>query len=254
MSGMADEGGRRLPFRRERADTVRSLGRWALVAAVDVLGLARHRVMWTASARLEDDELWLPNLDRPLPGDPSTLQRAADGVGDLHVRRYRLVVATDRTVADAVELLRDDLDSLVPERFVWFRDAEGRPVGSIEVGDEFVARLAGPRDGPVRTVEVTEDGYRLATLRGHVEAGEIRFRVERLGPQRLGVEIRSWARSGSEDVRLLYERGGGQQVQAHVWTSLCLALADRLDGRAVGRVEIASRRLDWPPSGRTRRA
>jgi hypothetical protein len=239
----------RAPFARGPAETVGSLGRWAVATVLDPWRLAAHQLWWLASRRLEDDELDLPDLDRPLPGDPDTLQRAGDGVGDLHVRRYRLVVATDRPVAAAVELLRDHLDELVPARFVRFRTASGSRPSGLEVGDEFVARLTGPRDGPVRVVERREDGYRLATLRGHVEAGEIDFRVGAPREGRLLVEVRSWARSGSDDVRLLYERGGGRRVQAHVWASLCLALAERLDGRAVGRVEVATRRLPWSPDG-----
>ena len=233
-------------FPREAVDTAESLGRWALATVVEPWRLIAHQLQWTAARRLDDDELDLPDLDRPLPGDPATLQRVSAGVGVLHVRRYRLVVATTADVADAVAALAD-LDGLTPARFVRFRDAGGRAVaGPLSLGQEFVARLTGPRDGPVRVVEVRDDGYRLATLRGHVEAGEIDFTVARVAPGRLLVEVRSWARSGADEIRWLYERGGGQRVQAHVWASLCLALAEELDGRPVGRVEVASRRLPWP--------
>lgn len=234
------------PFPRRPIDTAESLGRWATVAVTGPLRLVSHQLWWTAHRGLDDDELALPDLERPLPGDPTTVQRVGDGVGDLHVRRYRLVVATDASVARAVAGLTD-LDALTPRRFVRFHDARGGAVaGPLAVGDEFVARITGPRDGPVRVVEVARDGFTLVTLRGHVEAGEIRFRVTGRGRERLLVEVRSWARSGASDVRWLYEYGWGHRVQAHVWTSLCLALADRLDGRAVGRVEVASRRLAWP--------
>lgn len=239
-------------FDRGPAETVESIGRWALATVVEPWRLAAHTLWWTASRRLDDDELELPDLDRALPGDPASVQRAADGVGQLHVRRYRLVVATSTDVADAAALLTE-LDALTPNRFVRFRDEHGGPVPSpLAVGHEFVARLTGPRDGPVRVVEVRDDGYRLITLAGHVEAGEIDFRVSAPTSGRLLVEIRSWARSGGADVRWLYERGGGQRVQANVWASLCLAAVERLDGRAVGRVEVASRRLSWPLAPRWR--
>lgn len=235
------------PFPRRPVDTAESLGRWAAAAMTGPVRLLAHQLWWTAARRLDDDELTLPDLDRPHPGDPTTIQRAAEGVGDLHVRRYRLVIATDATVAAAVAALAD-LDDLTPRQFVRFHDGRGRAVtGPLVVGDQFVARITGPRDGPVRVVDVAEDGFTLVTLRGHVEAGEIRFRVERRGTDRLLVEVRSWARSGARGVWWLYERGGGHRVQAHVWASLCLALAGRLGGRVVSRVEIASRRLAWPP-------
>lgn len=40
-------------------------------------------------------------------------------------------------------------------------------------GDEFVVRMPGPWDGPVRVVRRDESSFRLATLDGHLEAGEI---------------------------------------------------------------------------------
>lgn len=241
-------GERGRTFRRSPADHVESLGRWALATVTEPARLVAHQLWWTASRRLDDDELDLPDLDRDHVGDAATLQRARDGVGGLHVRRYRLLVATDAEVSSAVALLHDDIDALVPRRFVRFREADGRPVdGPLAVGQEFVARLTGPRDGPVRVAEVRDDGLRLVTLQGHVEAGEIDFRVASPGDERLLVEVRSWARSGGHDVRWLYERGGGLRVQAHVWASLCLAVADALGGRPVRRVEVASRTLSWPP-------
>ena len=156
-------------------------------------------------------------------------------------------MASDAAVADGMAVLRDDIDSLVPGRFVRFRAADGGPVdGPLTVGQEFVARITGPQDGPVRVIGLDEGELRLATLNGHVEAGEIAFRVRDAGPGRLVVEVQSWARSGGEAIRVLYERGGGQEVQSHVWTSLTLALAERLDGRPVGRVEVADRAMAWP--------
>ena len=49
----------------------------------------------------------------------------------------------------------------------------------MEVGDEYVVRMPGPWDGPVRVVEVTPTSFRLATLDGHLEAGQIEFRARR---------------------------------------------------------------------------
>ena len=43
------------------------------------------------------------------------------------------------------------------------------------VGDEYVVRMPGPWDGPVRVVERTPTAFRFATLEGHLEAGQIRF-------------------------------------------------------------------------------
>ena len=62
-------------------------------------------------------------------------------------------------------------------------------------GDEFVVRMPGPWDGPVRVVRREADSFRLATLAGHLEAGEIEFRATGT-PDALGFEIESWARAG----------------------------------------------------------
>ena len=64
----------------------------------------------------------------------------------------------------------------------------------IEVGEEIRVRLPGPWNGPVRVIAVSECSFRLATLRGHMEAGEIEFRARDDG-DRLVFEIESWARS-----------------------------------------------------------
>ncbi len=239
-------------FRRSPADTARSLGRLCWASLTAPVQLAAHRLLWTRRTSLLDDELELPDLGRAFPGDPTTLQRADAGVGALHVRRYRLTIRTHASVTDALDVIRRDLDSLVPERFVWFRDADGGPVaGPLVEGQEFVARLTGPHDGPVRVVEVTDHSIRLATLTGHVEAGEIDFHIDRPAEDRLVVTVRSWARSGDERVRLLYERGGGARVQAYVWSQLTTQVAAALDGTPIGRIELSSRRLNWPVADRS---
>ena len=46
---------------------------------------------------------------------------------------------------------------------------------SMAVGDEYVVRMPGPWDGPVRVVERTPTSFRFVTLDGHLEAGQIRF-------------------------------------------------------------------------------
>ena len=45
------------------------------------------------------------------------------------------------------------------------------------LGAEFLVHMPGPWDAPVRVVERTATSFRFATLRGHIEAGEIEFRA-----------------------------------------------------------------------------
>ena len=52
-------------------------------------------------------------------------------------------------------------------------------------------RTPGPWDGPVRVVQAGPRSFRLATLAGHLEAGQIEFRVAPHGEGRLIFEIES---------------------------------------------------------------
>ena len=88
------------------------------------------------------------------------------------------------------------------------------------VGDEFVVRMPGPWDGPVRVVDVQPTSFRLVTLAGHLEAGQIEFTAQREA-DRLVFHIESWARSGDRLSDLLYDRVRmAKEIQLHMWTSL----------------------------------
>lgn len=231
-------------LRRTQRDRVDVALRWARASATAPLGMWLHRTLHVAHRRLEPWEAE-PVPEQRLPGDPSTVQHVGDGVGPLHRRRYEVRVATDATPQEVLATLPTDLDVGTPDLFVRFLDVDRRAPTHLDVGDEFMARLTGPVDGPVRVVVAEPTRVVLATLRGHAEAGRIRFTAEQDGPGHVLVVVSSWARSSRPLVRWLYERGGGRDVQAHVWTHLCLALARR-HGRPVGRVVVADRVDRWP--------
>ena len=85
-----------------------------------------------------------------------------------------------------------------------FRKTRGGE-GPLAVGDEFVVRMPGPWDGPVTVVDRTPTSFRFATLKGHLEAGQIEFRTSADGDA-VRFEIESWARSGDRLSGLLYDR------------------------------------------------
>src|SRR4029453_4908327 len=86
--------------------------------------------------------------------------------------------------------------------------------------------------------------FRLATLAGHLEAGQIAFRAWRQGDH-LVVEIESWASSGDRLSRLLYQHlRMSKEIQLHMWTSFLERVARIAGGRLTGGVEIRTRRLD----------
>lgn len=233
-------------LRRTRRDSIDVALRWARASTTAPLGMWWHRTLHVAHRRLDDWEADpVPVTDRPLPGDPGTVQSVDDGVGPLHRRRYEVRIETDATPADVLATLPEDLDAGTPDLFVRFLDADRRAPSRLEVGDELMARLTGPVDGPVRVAVVEPTRVVLATLTGHAEAGLIRFTTAQDGHGNVQFAVTSWARSSTPLVRWLYERGGGRDVQAHVWTHLCLALAQR-HGRPVGRVVVADRVDPWP--------
>ena len=111
-------------------------------------------------------------------------------------------------------------------------------------GDEYVVRMPGPWDGPVRVVERTPTAFRFATLEGHLEAGQIRFTAQ--DGELLEFRIESWARAGDRLSNLLYHHlRMSKEVQLHMWTSMLERVAE-LERRAPDRRS----RDPHPPGGR----
>jgi hypothetical protein len=116
------------------------------------------------------------------------------------------------------------------------------------VGDEYVVRMPGPWDGPVRVVERTPSSFRFVTLDGHLEAGQIRFAAER--GDLLEFRIESWARSGDRLSNLLYHHlRMSKEVQLHMWTSMLERVAELAGGRLTGGIEIRTWRVDVVDAG-----
>jgi uncharacterized protein (UPF0548 family) len=109
--------------------------------------------------------------------------------------------------------------------------------------------MPGPWDGPVRVVEVSERSFRFMTLAGHLEAGQIAFRVEGDG-DRLRFEIESWARSGDRLSNLLYDRMRmSKEIQLHMWTSFLERVIRISGGQRDGGLRIDTRRVEDVPAG-----
>ena len=92
------------------------------------------------------------------------------------------------------------------------------------VGDEYRVRMAGPvgRAGPRRS-SAPRTSFRLVTLDGHLEAGQIRFSVTSAAGC-IVFEIESWARSANGFVHALYdELRMAKEIQVHMWVSMLAA-------------------------------
>ena len=86
---------------------------------------------------------------------------------------------------------------------------------------------------------------RLATLTGHLEAGEIEFRARPRG-SRLRFEIEAWARPSTRIIYLLYSRLQlAKEIQLNMWVRFCQSAADLTGGRARGGVTIRTRVLEF---------
>jgi len=186
----------------------------------------------------------------PLPPgtDRSDHQGVEDGYGPLMHRRYVVRVKdAERTAEELINVFAGVPNRAAPKALGSFVKLRGEE-GVLRVGDEFTVRIPGPWDGPVRVVEIDDNGFGLATLEGHLEAGRIRFSAEDVDPThpgRLEIRIEAWARGGDRISNLLFDRlPVNKEVQLHMWTSVLERLIKLSGGTRDGRVDIDTRRVD----------
>jgi hypothetical protein len=181
--------------------------------------------------------------------DRTEIQGAEEGFGPLFHRTYRTrirhaEVGPEALVADVAA----DLDKVAPTTFSSFQKVAGEK-GPIRPGEELTVRMAGPWDGPVRVVDVARDHFWLATLDGHLEAGQIIFRARGADDVEHGrlivFEIESWARSRDRLVNLAYTRlRMAKEIQLHMWTSFLEGVVKTSGGRMTRGIDIETRRVD----------
>lgn len=165
------------------------------------------------------------------------MQPAEDGFGPLFHRRYSARIHVHRWDAETVMgRFIAAPDAMIPGEVARFVPESGHP--DLRVGDDLVVRMPGPWNGPVRVVQVLPTSFRLATRRGHLEAGQIEFRAADEGVQLL-FEIESWARSATWAADLLYDRLGlSRFLQGYMWVQCCARVCAAAGGTMVQGVEI----------------
>lgn len=217
------------------------LGRW-LVGT----GLVSWRYLWMTTplhrqeCRGEDEADLPPAIPRELLDD--SVQLCGDGVGPLFHRRFTVdIVGARCTPEQLVSMVADRFHQFVPSEVVGIaRDHEG----SLRVGQDFVVEMPGPWNGPVRVVERRSDLLRLATLRDHLEAGQVQFRAEQ-GPDALTFQVEAWARSATPLVQLLYTHLRlAKEIQCNMWVRFCLSATEAAGGRTRDGVHVSTR---WVP-------
>ena len=212
------------------------------------IALTSWRYLWrtTPVDRKELVGEWPRDAPPPLPDgiDLSEVQRPEEGAGPLVHRLYRAHIhGAGMTPEQLMERLQADLDEVAPTEFASFQKLLGEP-DRMAVNDEYVVRMPGPWDGPVRVVEVTPTSFRLVTLQDHLEAGQIEFRVT-AGHRSIDFVIESWARSGDRLSDLLYSRlRMAKEIQLHMWTSLLERVIETSEGTRAGRIMVTTRRVD----------
>ncbi len=215
-----------------------------LVALGRIWGLPGVRV---THQRLDGD----PAEDAPPPlAHPSRRdQPVDDGWGPMLHRIFRARVPSPRLTPRAlVAVLAADMNQgMVPgiARFDRVHD-NGR---ALAPGDEMVVRMPGPWDGPVRVVDRTDvpgrSSFRLATLAGHLEAGQIEFAATAV-PDGLEFTITTWARAGDLLADLVYNRVlVAREIQFQLWVHCCVRAAELAGGISSDGVDVTTRSLTW---------
>jgi hypothetical protein len=232
--------------------------RWLTAATWPVgIALTAWDYMWRSTPMRRHEVAGSPPTHDPvlltLPADVSIedLQGQECGHGPLFHRRYRTRIRDSRVSGERLmATIQSDLDKPAPTAFARFQKVLGRE-GMMVAGDEYVVRMPGPWDGPVRVVDVSECSFRLATLNGHLEAGQIEFRAHAGESGELQFEIESWARSSSQFSNLLYHKLRlAKEVQAHMWISFLEGVVALSGGRMSGGVEIDTERIEEIADGR----
>jgi len=232
-----------MPRPLSRSRRLATAARWPVGIA-----LTSWRYMWRTTPMHRTEERGDPSRDAP-PPLPDVLERdevqlAEAGTGPLFHRRYSARIRdTPWSPEQVMERLSRDPDCVAPRELASFQKVRGDE-GEMRRNDEFVVRMPAPWDGPVRVVDVTPTSFRLVTLDGHLEAGQIEFRAEREdGTVRFTIE--SWARNGDRVAEVLYDRlRMAKEVQLHIWTSLIERMAELAGGRLDGGIRIETRRVD----------
>jgi len=220
--------------------------RWATAARWPAgVALAAGRYLWstTPTHRWEMIGSWAADAPPDLPAgiDRDELQGVDGGAGPLVHRIYRTrIVGSTLDPAQLMGRMATDLDRVAPSEFATFQKV-GEERGGLEVGDCYVVRMPGPWDGPVRVVAVGPASFRLTTLSGHLEAGQIEFRAG-ADHRSLWFEIESWARSGDWFSDLFYNRLRiSKEVQLHMWSSVLRHVVGLTEGTMEGGIVVVTR-------------
>lgn len=210
------------------------------------VALTAFSYLWrtTVIHRREIDGAWPEDGPPPAEVGGGGVQLPEDGVGPLFRRRYSARVRGAGLAPEAlIARVQADPNLVVANRVAQFEKTHG-DVGALRIGDEFLVRMPGPWNGPVRVVDVTPRSFRFVTLDGHLEAGQIEWRACAEDGD-LRFEIESWARAGDRLSHLMHDKlRMAKEVQLYMWTSVLERVAKVTGGELAGGIEIETRRAE----------
>jgi hypothetical protein len=222
---------------------MRTILRWLVGTLV-----VTWRYLWMTTPLHRDDRRGWSDGDLPPEIADEFLHHpirlAASGVGPMFHRHFRVhIVDAHRAPDELLAAVVEDFHRFVPREVVGIRRVED---GRLCVGQEFVVEMPGPWNGPVRVVQVDDGCLRLATLAGHLETGQVRFRSYDDEGGVLVFEVEAWARCASRLVQLLYAHLRlAKEIQLNMWVRFCLSAALISGGRPRDGVHITTR---WVPA------
>ena len=211
------------------------------------IALTSWRYMWRTTPIRRSERHGHPEDPEapPLPDsiEQAEIQTPEAGAGPLFHRLYRTTIRDAKCSAnELMKQITADPNKVAPTELARFIKLKGEK-DLMHVGDEFTVRMPGPWDGPVRVINMTPTSFRLVTLDGHLEAGQIEFRAHE--DDYLVFEIESWARSGDKLSSLLFDRlRFAKEVQLHMWLSVLERVTRLAGGTRAGLNSIETRRFD----------
>jgi NADH dehydrogenase len=153
-----------------------------------------------------------------------------EGVGAVHLQRYRVELEGSRLDAEGViRLIRTEFAALAPG--VMAVGSEPDSDMRLDAGCTLSMDLPLRGTVQVRVEEVDARSVTLATLRGHHLAGLIRFQAQPAEDGGIRVEIISHSQASSWPDELA-RQAGGTTVQKAAWVTMLEAVVERSGGEA----------------------
>lgn len=204
------------------------------------------RYLWRVTAlHRSETEGDSGDLPPPLPRELTDARSKGldDGSGHLFHRVFRVRMENSTMTPRAlIDTLAADVNRGSASSVAIFRKTLGER-GEACPGDEFLVKMPGPWDGPIRLLRRDATSLRFGTLQGHLEAGQIEFRA-RSEDGLVVFEIEAWCRAGDRWANLLYGRlRVAKEMQFNMWVHFCLHVVTIAGGRTRGGITIDTRRI-----------